>query len=212
MSKERIIGVDSVTSALEKLCQFKVEVNLIISRINFFLDIHTKQLIHRICEKLLIKEPPVVGYYIKGEEEIKDNLTKGKAKFKLIEYDETNPEFPLKYLNMIKGVYPGLNYDFEKAMEAWFKKPEPPPAEFVDPRKWLEEQGFVEVIEKAEKEEKTEDIGELIPVIQKMLQQEEAIKKEETEEVDYKKLYLEIKEKYEELSKYVKDLIDSIQV
>lgn len=207
--KERIIGVGSITAALEKVCQFHKEIDVIIVRIHFLLDIYAKQLIHRICEKLRIKEPLLIGYYTKEERKIKENLEKSRANFRLIEYDENDAQFPEKYISTIKEVYPKLNYDLQKAKEIWLKKPEPPPAGFVDPRKWLEEQGFVTVVKKVEKSEKIGSIKEVIPIIQDILKKEESIMREEAEEIDYKKLYLEMKEKYEQLSKYVKELINS---
>ena len=68
---------------------------------------------------------------------------------------------------------------------------------FVDIRKWIKEEGFLEIVGKMKIAEssKKDNTGK------------SKIKKSTK---DYKKLYFELKQKYDELLKYVKELTDSV--
>uniref|UniRef100_A0A7C4XT92 Uncharacterized protein n=1 Tax=candidate division WOR-3 bacterium TaxID=2052148 RepID=A0A7C4XT92_UNCW3 len=203
LNKERILVVDTITNGVEKLCQFRSEIDAIIARINFFVEISKKNIVSKICAKLNLKTPPLIGYFLKGEEEIMGSLPGDISKMPIIEYDETDDKFPFKFIGLIKELYPQLNYDLKRANEIWRAKPAEP-SEFIDPRKWLEEEGFAEIIRREEKKEITleQAISGLTELIKKIEPQEE----KEEKELDYKKLYFEIKEKYEQLLKYVEEL------
>ena len=211
LDRERILGSDSIPDAIEKVCKFRGQINVIISRIEFLPDFHSKQLVNKICDKLLIEPPSVVGYYTKDELEIKSGLEKSGVKFNLVEYNEQDAEFPEKFIRLILGVYPDLVHDINKAKNLWQRKPADQTTDFVDPVKWLKEEGFAEVVEKIDFE-KNRNIEEVIPAIEEILKVE-PIQIEETAEAepDYKKLYLEMKQKHDQLSKYVQELVDFVK-
>jgi hypothetical protein len=200
LKRERILGVNTVTESLERMCKFRSDINLIICRATFLIDIQEKQLVQKVCERLYIKVPPMFGYYMKKEAPIKDRLEQTDAPYELIEYDEEDETFPEKFIKIAASLYPDLYYDIEKAQTIWREKLKAASGVPMDPRAWLEEQGFVEPTQK-------KGIDAVIPTIENLLR-EDATK--ETGE-DYEKGYQEMKKKYEELSKYVKELIDFIR-
>ncbi len=65
LSKERIIGTDSMQQMLEMICKFKNEVNVIVADIHQFHEIISKKVIFRLCERFHIDAPPIIGVYKK---------------------------------------------------------------------------------------------------------------------------------------------------
>jgi len=192
LSKERIIGTDSVSQTLEMVCKYKTEVDVIIADIRLLREIVSHRSIFRLCEKLCFDAPPVLGFYRNGDEKTVNDLRKNNRQYKLVKYNEADSSFPDQYIQMIKEVYPGLHADLTRSREAWSKEIE----EFVDPRKWLEEEGFLDIVEKPKKK----------GAVRK---QQKAAKT--GKRVDYKKLYFEYKKKYDELLEYVKALTDVVE-
>jgi len=210
LSRERIIGVDSVQQVLEMICKFKNNLDIIIVNIRLLQGMMANQIIHKLCQKLSIETPPIIGYYKKGDEKIKEEFEKSNKQYRLIEYNEKDYSFPGQYIQAVKELYPGLNADVEKAREIWLKEKE---EELVDPRKWLEEEGFLEVTEKTKSEQPEKDTGDIIISIEEILVKNTEEKPEQKKEIvkeDYEKRYLELKKKYDELLKQVEDLIDSV--
>ncbi|MEO0226798.1 MAG: hypothetical protein ABIL70_01950 [candidate division WOR-3 bacterium] len=204
LTKERIIGVDTIPDAIEKICYFRREIDLVIAHINFFVEIVNKKIIDKICAKLYIKNIPLAGYFLKGEGDILGKLPGDISKLPIIEYDETDENFPFRFIRLLKDLYPRLNYEIEKVKENWLKKKIEKQESLVDIRKWLLEEGFIGGIEK--KEEKKEITLEQALTELNVLLKELEVKPKSTEEIDYKKLYFEMKEKYEQLLKYVEEL------
>lgn len=206
--KERIIGVNSVADILETLCRFQKSINLIVVSIGFLDHIVSNQTVQRLCQKLRIAEPPIVGIFKKDEQIIKKTLEKDHENLSLIEYREQDPEFPVRYISRLKKLYPALNADLEKAKETWHKKEED--KELMDIGRWLEEEGFLEAADKKETPEKVKMVEEMTLFIEELLTEEPAKTEEKTTEttIDYKRMYLELKQKYDELLKYVKELTD----
>jgi len=208
LHKERIIGVDSITAAVEKICWFRNDINLILARINFDIDILQKKVITKICNKLIINEPPVIGYFLMGEEDILAKIPGDINKLPIIEYDETEPDFPRKLINLVEGLYPKVNYDLETTNEKWLHKDEKP-IETVDPRKWLEEEGFVELIQKPEEKKKEPGVEQIFFELNQVIKEIEMTHSEKGE-ADYKKLYYDLMEKYDKLLKLFQELRESI--
>jgi DNA-binding NtrC family response regulator len=195
LSRERIIGIDSVQQMLEMLCKFRNNLNLIVADIHQLHEIISKKVVFRLCEKLHIDTPPVVGIYKDGDEKIKEEFEKNNIGYKLLKYNDKDCSFPEQYIETIKEVYPGVHADVEKAREIWLEEKEND--DLVDIRKWVEEEGFLEIIDKIRigESEKKVNAGK---------------SKTKRSSKDYKKLYFEIKQKYDELLKYVKELADSV--
>lgn len=213
LSRERITGVDSVRQTLKMVCKFKNKLDIIIANIRVLREILSNQIIFRLCQKLSIETPPIVGFYKKGDEKIKKEFEKNNKQYKLIEYNERDYSFPGQYIQAIKEVYPELTADIEKAREVWLKENET--EDLVDLRKWFEEEDFLEIIENSKIGKPEKDTEHIIPSIEEMLVEKTVEGKEEIEEIDkeknYKKMYFELKKKHDELLRYVKELIDTVE-
>jgi DNA-binding NtrC family response regulator len=195
LSKERIIGIDSVQQMLEMICKFKNNVNVMVADIHQLHEIISKKVVFRLCDRFHIDAPPIVGIYTDGDENIKKEFERDNIGYKLLKYNDKDCSFPEQYIETIKEVYPQVHADIEKAREIWLEEKET--EDFVDIRKWIEEEGFSEIVDKMK-------IGESD---KKASTGKSKIKKSTK---DYKKLYFELKQKYDELLKYVKELTDSV--
>jgi hypothetical protein len=205
LNRERILGVDTVTAALERLCQFREDIDLIIARIGMAVEIREKQVIKKICDKLYIKIPPIICYFSSDEGEIATKFEKEKTT--MFEYDENDTHFPFKYINAIKEKYPALNYDIKRANETWQGKLPKKPEGMVDPRVWLEEQGLIEVIKKVEAKQETRQIDQTESSAHELLKEDNV----NENHADYEKLYFELRERFEKLLKYLDGLKDFMQ-
>jgi hypothetical protein len=176
LSRERIITADSIPESLEMLCKFRNNFNLIISNIQTLYDIFSRGTMFKLCEKLYISVPPILGLFTKVDETIKAVFEKKYKQYKLIEYSE-DVTFPGRYIEAVKELYPDVIIDLAKAQEAWSRKDEV--KEPIDTRAWLEQEGFIKH-------------GE-----------------QEKGEPNYKKMYFELKKKYDELVNYLKNIPNS---
>jgi molecular chaperone DnaK (HSP70) len=205
ISRERIIQVDSYPRSLEMMCKFKNRFDIIIANIHSLQDILSRQTLFKLCHKLNIKTPPILGFYKKCDEQIKKEFEKNNKHYRLIEYNKEDQEFPERYIQAIKELYPELVADINKAKELWSKEEQT--EELVDPRKWLEEEGFldIDVTKNAQNSEK--DIKELTASIEEILKdkEEEEIEKK-GKKLNYKKMYFEIKERHNEVLRQVQEL------
>lgn len=210
LSRERIIGVDSTTSVLEKLCIFKNNIDLAIVNINF-LNEPFNQAISKICLKLEIKEPPLLGYYKEGEESLKESLEQTHRTLILLKYDEHDQDFPIRYINLVKRLCPHLNASVEKAKEMWLKKDDAVTS--IDYGEWLKAEGFVVLAEKKGPLDYRKNVDDIIPSIENLLVEEivDIEDKKGGTAQDYEKVYSEIKQRYEELSMRVKELLDFVK-
>lgn len=209
LKKERIIPVDSVTAALEKICHFRSEINVVIAKLDYLVEIFERQTIKKVCYKLYINEPPIIGYYTPNQEKMRIEFARRGATYPLLECSEADLRFPDHYIAEIIKAYPELNYDLGKAYYYWAKTPEQVAAEYIDPRQWLQEQGFIEILELAEKEEnKSLVLENTILAIRAML---ETQIDGEVKNFDYKQLYLDTKKQYDQLTQYVRELIEMIK-
>jgi hypothetical protein len=203
LKRERILGVNSITEALERIVKFRSDIKLIICRSHYLVDIETRRLVQKVCERLNIIIPPICGYYTKDEESIKGKLEQADTRSALITYDEQDEEFPQKFINLVLKLYPDVYYDIKEAQEIWNRRTEKEIGAPLDARAWLMEQGFVE-----SSGEKAKSFDDVLPAIEDILQED--VVKEDDEE-DYKTRYGEMKKKYEELAKYVQELIEFIK-
>lgn len=211
ISRERIIGVDSIEECLQLFLKFKNDLDLIIANVSLLSEMLSKQLIERVCEKLSIGIPPVIGIYKKSDEETRDLFLRTHKGYKVIRYAENDIGFPSRYLEVIKKACPGLVIDYEKAREAWHKRQQP--SDFIDPRIWLEEEGFLDMTRPAEPEGGEKSADDIVSSIQTLFDEETAgpvhSVSGESEE-DYKKMYLDLKEKYDTLLAKVKTFMESV--
>jgi hypothetical protein len=195
LSKERIIGIDSMQQTLEMICKFKNNLNVIIADIHQLHEIMSKKVVFRLCEKLHIDAPPIVGIYKNGDEKIRKEFEKNNTGYKLLKYNDKDCSFPELYIETIKEVYPQVHADVEKAREIWLEKREND--DLVDIRKWIEEEGFLETPDKTKISKSEAKVNVCKPKTKKP-------------EKNYEKLYFELKQKYDELLEYVKELADSV--
>ncbi len=211
ISRERIIGADSIEECLQLFLKFKNDLDLIIANVNLLSEMLSKQLIERVCEKLSIGIPPVIAIYKKSEEETRDTFLRTHKGYKLIRYAENDIGFPSRYLEVIKKACPGLVIDYEKAREAWHKRQQP--SDFIDPRVWLEEEGFLDVVKSHDPESSEKTADDIVSSIQTLFDEdaaEHALPGAGEPEDDYKKMYLELKEKYDTLLKTVRAFMESV--
>ncbi len=211
ISRERIIGVDSIEECLQLFLKFKNDLDLVIANVNLLSEMLSKQLIERVCEKLSIGIPPVIAIYKKSEEETRDVFLRTHKGYKVIRYAENDIGFPSRYLEVIKKACPGLVIDYEKAREAWHKRQQP--NDFIDPRVWLEEEGFLDVTKTSEPEVAEKSADDIVSSIQTLFDEETtepAEQKTEDTTEDYKRMYLEMREKYDTLLKTVKAFMESV--
>lgn len=219
LSRERIIGIGSVQQALEMICKYRDTLNIIITDIHQLHEIISKKIVFRLCDKLHVDTPPMVGIYRNGDEEIKKKLEQKNIGYKLLKYNNKDCSFPEQYIEVIKEVYPGVHADVEKAREIWMK--EKKDDDLVDIRKWIKEEGFfieenkeVYISKLKEKHRKNakEDIGDIeeLGLLLEEPGKKQELKSKKGKKKNYKKMYFEIKRKYDELLKYVKELADSV--
>ncbi len=94
LSRERIIGIDSIPEALEMVCKFKNDLAIIIANIHLLYDILSRKTLFKLCTKLYIDIPPLLGFYEAGDEKIKEEFVNKYKQYKLVEYDEKDDSFP----------------------------------------------------------------------------------------------------------------------
>jgi len=195
LSKERVIGIDSMQQMLEMICKFKNNLNVIVADIHQLHEIISKKVVFRLCDRFHIDTPPIVGVYKNGDENIKKEFEKNNIGYKLLKYNDKDCSFPEQYIETIKEVYPQVHTALEKAREIWLEEKEDD--DLVDIRKWFKEEGFLEIVDKIQIGESDKKASTGKPKIKESRK-------------DYKKLYFELKQKYDELLKYVKELADSL--
>ena len=121
MPKERIIWVDESKKILDLIVNFKRKIDLIISNLNtpYFYEIVKEDIFKKIYEKLKIPEIPSFGYYMKRDEKIEELIR--KYDFQAIIYEDKNPEFTFKYLQIAKEKYPEIRVieDQQKIISVW---------------------------------------------------------------------------------------------
>jgi hypothetical protein len=195
LHRERIIGVDSVQQMLEMICKFRNNLDAIVTDIHQLHEITSKKIVFRLCDKLHIDTPPMIGIYRKGDENIKKELKEKNIGYKLLLYNDKDYSFPEQYIETIKEVYPGVHADIAKARNIWLRKTEDD--DLVDIREWIKEEGFLKIIDDMKIRESGKKNGT-------------GVSKTKKTRKDYKKMYFELKQKYDELLKYVRDLADSV--
>ncbi len=210
INRERIIGVDSIPQVFEMICKFRNNFDLIISNIRLIKDILLKGTISKLCAKLNMEVPPILIYYDKGDEKLRKEMARSRQQYKIIEYDKNNNSFPLDYFSAIKELYPHVVTDMKHATEIWAKGDEAESVENI--RKWLVEEGFLESIASSQIGKLAHDIEQIIPVVKRILleeqEQKEMLKEGLKGTGNYRKKYFELKRKHEELLKFVDDLVD----
>jgi hypothetical protein len=213
LSRERILAIGSYAETLEMIAKFKNRINIIITNIRLFKDILLRGTLFRLCQKLYIEIPPILALYRRGDEKIKEEFEKNKISCSIIKLDCEDTSFPERYIMAIKDLYPEVIAEISKATEIWLKDEEP--EILIDHRKWLEEEGFLEAMENLKIGKLTKDVEQIIPLIRKMLSEEKKKPQEKRptkkQEVDYKRMYFKLKQRHDELLKYVKELVDFSQ-
>jgi hypothetical protein len=214
VSRERLIGVDSIQESLQIILKFKNDLDLIVANVNLLSEMLSKHIIERVCQRLSISHPPVIGIYKEGEEDAKNIFASQYKTYKIIKYADRDLGFPNRYLEVIQKACPELVIDYAKAREAWLKNQQP--QELVDPRKWLKEEGFLDTVSIPEQESSDKSADDIITSIQTLLDEEETEAAEPVEEAaeekteDYKTMYVELKQKYDELLKSVRAFMESV--
>jgi hypothetical protein len=209
LGRERIIAIGSVQEILEMICKFRKRFKLMIINIRLLHDIIINETLFNLCNKLRINVPPVLSMYQDGDEEIMVKFKEYHAHYQLIKYVERDPYFPGRYIGAVKILYPEVISDIDSAMEAWSKKDDK--RDFIDPRKWLEEEGFIEPEEQPPSRASLQGMKENLMAIDKMLSEmalSEDVEKKEIAQSNYKYLYLEFKRKYCALAKLMNDLTE----
>ena len=214
VSRERLIGVDSIQESLQMILKFKNDLDLIVANVNLLSEMLSKHIIERVCQRLSISHPPVIGIYKEGEEDAKNIFASQYKTYKIIRYADRDLGFPNRYLEVVQKACPELVIDYAKAREAWLKNQQP--QELVDPRKWLKEEGFLDTVSIPEQESSDKSADDIITSIQTLLDEEETEAAEPVEETaeekteDYKTMYVELKQKYDELLKSVRAFMESV--
>ena len=222
MSRERIIGVDSISQSLQMILKFKNDLDLIVANVNPLSEMLSKHIIERVCQKLDIGIPPILAIYKENEKDARNAFIAEHKGYETIKYVENDLTFPNHYLELIQKSCPELVIDYEKARDAWLKKQQP--QELVDPRQWLEEEGFLEPSQTTASEGIEKGADDIIASIQTFLDEETAESEEQEEQrkpaaeppveqearEDYEKLYQELKQKYDELLKNVRAFMESV--
>lgn len=197
LHRERIIVAATATEVVEKLVHFRSEIAIVVARIGLVIDLQHRELLRKICERLRIPEPPMLCYYTAEESpRVKDVKVESMA-MKLLQLDEADAGFPKKFIGLLLELEPLLVYDLKRANAAWSGKA--PAPEFVDPRQWLHEQGFHDVLDKMAQLGPAPDIDGLVNEINELLSGS-------TENIDYQRMYYELKDRYSKLLEYVKRL------
>lgn len=189
LHRERIIVVGSPKRALEALVQHKGKFKLIIANARALRGITSKDILDRLCKKIEIEVPPIIGIYRKGEEPIVTKIIESRNDQKFVKYDEKDVNFPTKYIKAIRTQYSDLLFDENSINTDWAASEEK--QDIDDVRNWLDGEGFADKESKKIKEKKG---------VQPL---------EDDKNVDYKKLYFEVKEKYDELLNYIHELTDT---
>jgi len=188
LHKERIIGVDSGTEIFELLCKYKTNINAIIGNVSLLGEILSHKILIKLCKKLAIETPPILGYYTKHNEKTKQIYENEKQPVKFIEYNEKDENFPEKFIQAIKQLYPKINADLEQARDYWSR--DTATDDLVDFRKWLAEE-FPEKDKQAKESPLATEVRGV-------------------KEKDYKKMYYDLKKKYDELLKTISELMHDI--
>lgn len=219
LHRERIIGVDSVQRMLEMICKFKGDLDAIVTDIHQLREITSKKIVFRLCDKLHIDTPPMIGIYRKGDENIKNELKRKNIGYRLLEYNDKDCTFPEQYIEMIKEVYPGVHADIEKAREIWIEEKEDD--ELADIHRWIKEEGFfveenkevyVDNLKKRYRKKTDEDIEDIekLGILLEDSKKKKKSMSKKGKKKNYEKMYFELKKKYDELLQYVKELADSV--
>ncbi len=212
MSRERIIGVDSIQESLQMILKFKNDLDLIVANVRLLSEMLSKHIIERVCQRLSIGIPPIIAIYKESENETKDIFMSEHKGYRVLKYAEKDLGFPNRYLEVVQKSCPELVIDYEKAREAWLKKQQP--QDLVDPRQWLEEEGFLTKTPVAEQDESEKSADEIVDSLQALFQEEttappEKEAKKESKE-DYKKMYFDLKKKYDDLLNKLRTFTESV--
>ena len=211
ISRERIIGVDSIQEALQMFLKFRNDLDLVVANVNLLSEMLSKQLIDRVCKKLSMAVPPLIAVYKPSEEDTKDAFLRTHKGHRVIKFSNNDLGFPTRYLEVIQKACPGLVIDYEKARESWLKKQQQP-ADLIDPRTWLAEEGFIEATrnQKDQLAEKSPD--DVVSSIQALLHEtaEHGEHDDTDSKKDYRKMYLELREKYDALLKHIRNFMESV--
>lgn len=208
LDRERIEVVDTERQLLEAIVKHKAEVKVIVVNHRRFSVILAHGLIAQVCQKLGIKPIAVIGYHLKGDPEPAAGHRQITG-YHLIDYDDSDSDFPDKFFQALRKAYPDVKVDIGKAKIVWLAKPE----DLLDVGKWLEDAGFGEM------EKLAQTIGPVIPQAEPK-SSEPARKPPEPAKkpvasargpLDYKKMYEDLKKEYEQLKKKHEELLNQVK-
>src|SRR4030042_5509280 len=182
LNRERIIGVATKQQVLETLVLHKNRLNVFIADATSLSEILSGETILKLCIKLSINIPPIVALYRPGQEAIIQGISNSNFQFEFVKFDEKDIDFPDAYTRAIKTVYPEVNIDIQKANKVWSRTDAT--QDLVDVKNWLHKSGFGEPPHEPASR----------PQVEKNKPE-----REEDNLQDYKKLYLDMKEKYDKL-------------
>ena len=132
IDEERITQTTSAEEAINTLCKYKSKVDIIIGNIHLIGRIVAKDTIYRVCQKFSIETPPLLAYYKKEHADLLGRLRDHKI-VHFVELDQKENDFPSRYLESIKEVYPSLRVPTENTQLLRIEeKPNPEPIDLDD--------------------------------------------------------------------------------
>src|SRR4030042_5141743 len=84
LSRERILCVDSSTGIFEMICKYKKEIDLIIINIRLLTEVTSHQVYRKLCQKLAIEAPPVLVFYMKSDDKIREDFERENPQLRFI--------------------------------------------------------------------------------------------------------------------------------
>ncbi len=210
VDRERIEVIDTERQVLEAIVKHRGEVKVIVVNHRRFSVILAHGLITQVCQKLGIKPMPVIGYHLKGDPE-PPAMDRQMPGYRLIDYDDSDPDFPDKFFQALREAYPEINVDLGKAKIVWSARPE----DLLDVGKWLEDAGFGEM------EKLAQTMGPVVPPANPKPKSPaparklpEPVKKPPASTrgpLDYRKMYEDLKKEHEQLKKKHEDLLKQVK-
>lgn len=181
LTRERIIGVATKQQVLEALVQHRNKLNALVANAVLLQDLLSEETILKLCDKIHVNVPPLVILYRSEQESVLKEVDQSTYQCEFVKYDEKDVNFPVIYTKAVKKVHPDIHIDMNIANEVWLRNEET--QDLIDIRKWLGEAGFTETIKESPSNKANKPAS--------------TAKKDNN--VDYKKLYLELKEEYDKL-------------
>ena len=142
LNKERIISVNNGAQIFEMICKYQKDVYVVIANCILLDELLAHNTFIKLCQKLAINPPPILSYYKKTDEKRMQDLIIKNKNVSFVEYDAKDPNFPEKFINVMKQLHPEINADVKQA-QAFVSRSESQD-ELINIRKWLENETRLE--------------------------------------------------------------------